>query len=330
VFFGSGAFAVPILEALIRAPEVLVTGVVSAPDRPVGRGGATSATPVARRARELGLRLLQPPGIRSPEAVATIAALEPDLGVLADYGRIVPQALIDVPPLGILNVHPSLLPRHRGATPVPATILAGDAVAGVTLIRMDAGLDTGPIVAAQAWPLAGTETGPELEERAAAAGAALLERSLRGWLDGTLVPSPQPAEGATLTRPLRREDGRLDPSRPAAELARRVRALQPWPGSFVESSAGRLVVWRATAAGPDGDRPEFAAPSGPESAWPARPRPEAAPSEPGRLVAHGRGLALVTSAGLLVLEEVQLAGRRRVGSEEFVRGHPQVVGGSVR
>lgn len=331
VFFGSGPFAVPILEALLAAPEVHLVAVVSVPDRPAGRGREAAGTPVARRARERGLTLLQPSVLGSGEALGSIGALEPDLGVLADYGRLVPPALIDLPPRGILNVHPSLLPRHRGAAPVSATILAGDARAGVTLIKLDAGLDTGPIVAAEAWPLSGSETGPELEGRAAAAGAALLARSLRGWLDGTLLPSPQPAAGATLTRPLRREDGRLDPTRPAAELARRIRALQPWPGSFVETSAGRLVVWRAAVAAADRGAPAATVAAPVPGAAADRGAPAARPpSGPGGLVALGGGIALVTSEGLLVLEEVQLAGRRRVAAEEFVRGHPGLVGESVR
>lgn len=332
VFFGSGSFAVPILEALVGAPEVELVGVVSAPDRPAGRGGETRSVPVVRRARELGLSVLQPARVRAPEAIAAIARLRPDLGVLADYGQLIPEALLALPPWGILNVHPSVLPRHRGAAPIQATILAGDREAGVTLIRMDAGLDSGPIVAAERWPLDGTETAPELEARAAAAGAALLRRSLAGWLAGTLAARPQPAEGVTPTRPLRREDGRLDPARTAVELERQVRAYQPWPGSFVETSAGRLVVWRASV------RAEGAGPGGQAAGAPDRPAKGdagqveggAGRAEPGRLVVDGDGLGLVTADGLLRLEEVQLAGRRRMRAPELRRGHPELVGERVR
>lgn len=296
----------------MAAPEVALVGVVSAPDRPAGRGGGLSAVPVVVRARELGLTVLQPAGIRGPEAVAAIGALRFDLGVLADYGRIVPPAILELPAHGILNVHPSLLPRHRGATPVAATILAGDPVAGVTIIVMDAGLDTGPIVVAESWPLDGTETAPELEACAAARGAALLGRTLAGWLDGSIGAHPQPSTGAMLTRPLRRDDGRLDPGRTAAELERHVRACQPWPGSFVETSAGRLVVWRSSIA--------------------PRPGPPDAVAGPiaGRLVALGAGLGLTAADGTLALDEVQLAGGRRMGSGEFRRGHPGLVGEAVR
>lgn len=306
VFFGSGAFAVPVLDALAASPDVELVGVVSAPDRPAGRGAGLTATPVAARAREMGLPLLQPDRLRRPEAIAAVARLEPDLGVLADYGQIVPPALLDVPTRGILNVHPSLLPRHRGASPIPATILAGDRETGVSLIAMDAGLDSGPIVARVRWPLAGDETAPELEARAAREGAALVGRTLRAWLDGAAPAAPQPPDGVTLSRPLRRADGRLDPARPAAELERQVRAFQPWPGSFVETDAGRVAVWRATAEEDDGRGGEagtFGA--GPE-------------------------LVLLTAAGRLRLDEVQPAGGRRMTGLELLRGRPALASSRVR
>ena len=314
VFFGSGSFAVPILDALVDAPEVSLVGVVTSPDRPAGRRGEPTPAPVTRRAREIGLTVVQPPRVRSAEALETIRELRPELGLLADYGQLIPPELLDLPARGILNVHPSLLPRHRGATPIPATILAGDPEAGVTLIRMDAGLDSGPIVASEAWRLDGTETTPELEARAARVGARLVRRSLAGWLDGTLVGRPQPPEGVTLTRPLVREDGRLDPARPAVELERQVRAYQPWPGSFVETGLGRLIVHRATVVGGPG-------------AWPG---PGGGSGEPGAIVAHGEGLALVTGRDLLRLDEVQLAGRRVTGAAELRRGRPGLAGERVR
>ena len=245
VFFGSGGFALPILEALIGAPGIELVGVVTAPDRPTGRRAEPTPTPVAVRAVALGLPLLQPERIRDGAALESIAALRPGLGVLADYGRIVPPAILDLPTHGILNVHPSLLPRHRGASPIPAAILAGDATTGVTLIRMDAGLDTGPIVAAVEWPLDGSETASSLEARAAAEGAGLLSATLGAWLAGSIEARPQDGATATLTRPLRRADGRLDPARPAAELARQVRAFSPWPGTLLETVAGPIKVLRA-------------------------------------------------------------------------------------
>jgi methionyl-tRNA formyltransferase len=315
LFLGSGSFAVPLLDALLASSAVEVVGVVAAPDRPTGRHGRLTAVPVAERACAEGLALLQPERLRSPEAIEAIRELDPAFGVLADYGQIVPRALIDMPAHGILNVHPSLLPRHRGATPIPATILAGDRTTGVTLILIDAGLDSGPVVASESWPLTGLETAPELEAHAADAGARLLARSIPGWLEGSLPARPQEASAATLTRPLHREDGRLDPDRPAVLLERQVRAYQPWPGSYLDTAAGRLVVWRASVAGGADDGGHAG----------ARGRAGEAPGRAGELRPFGRGLAIVTIDGLLVLEEVQLAGRRRVSGEEFVRGYPRVL-----
>lgn len=303
IFFGSGAFAVPILDAVADHPRLDVVAVVTAPDRPAGRSRALTPTPVAIRARERGLPVLQPPGVRAPEVVAELAALAPDLGVLADYGRIIPAALVDLPRLGILGIHPSLLPRHRGATPIPATILAGDAEAGVALYRMDAGLDTGPIVATTAWRLDGTETAPELEAAASARGAALLAGALDGYLDGTTIPQPQGTSGSTVTTRLTRDDARLDPSRPAAVLERQVRAHAGWPGSFVETRAGRLGVVAVTAA------------------------PGAPGDVPGSIVDADGVPALATrDGGRLVLRRVQPAGGREMAGADFLRGHRDLVG----
>ncbi len=320
IFFGSGRFAVPVLDALLQAPEIKIVGVVSVPDRPVGRRAELTAVPVAERVRQLDLALLQPERVRAPEAIAAIAALDPELGILADYGQLIPPAVLDLPRHGILNVHPSLLPRHRGASPIAATISAGDREAGVTLIRMDAGLDSGPIVASESWPLDGSETAPGLERRAAEVGADLLRRSLAGWLAGSLPARPQPSNGATLSRPLRREDGRLDPTLPAVALERRVRAHLPWPGSFVESDAGRLIVWRAAV------EPAVGSAVGPAG----EPAADSAALEPGMLIVDGAGLALATGEGSLHLVEVQLAGGRRMTSAELLRGHPELVGERVR
>jgi methionyl-tRNA formyltransferase len=305
VFLGSGGFAVPILYRLEHIPGVEVVGAVTAPDRPAGRGNKVLAVPVAMAAAKRGLLILQPPRIRDEEAIESIRALRPDIAVLADYGQIVPQALLDVPPRGFLNVHPSLLPRHRGASPIPATILAGDRESGVTLIAMDAGLDTGPIVAVDRWELTGDESASELEARAAGAGAGLVGRSIEPWLRGEITATPQPSDGVTLTRPLRREDGRLDPERPARLLERQVRAYQPWPGSFIETDAGRLVVWRAAVDG----------------ATQALP--------PAGTIGPGPDLRLATSDGWLVLDEVQPAGGRQMPGPDMLRGRSALANSHV-
>jgi methionyl-tRNA formyltransferase len=305
VFFGSGSFAVPTLDALAGDPRVDLVGIVTAPDRPAGRGRTMLPTPVTLRARTMWLPLLQPLRVGEPQVLDELAALEPDLGVLADYGQIIPGRLLELPRLGILNLHPSLLPRHRGATPINAAIAAGDPRFGVTIIRMDEGLDTGPIVAATDWPASGRETAPQLEAFAAREAATLLGRTLDGWVAGEITPEPQPVEGATITKRLRRDDARLDPTRPAVELERDVRAYLPWPGSMLETPAGRLVVHKSSVV-------------------PAEPG-----DAPGSLVAHGDGLALTTGEGRLVLDEVQLAGRRPIGGPAFLRGQRELLGAQV-
>ena len=305
LFFGSGSFAVPILDGLLADPRIELVGIVTAPDRPAGRGRTMLPTPVALRARAMWVPLLQPVRVRDPEGIAEIAALSPDLAVLADYGQIVPGEVLLLPRHGFLNVHPSLLPRHRGASPIQATIAGGDPQAGVTIMDMDEGLDTGPVVAKSAWATSGTETAPELEARAAKEGAALLTATLGDWLAGSMPARPQPAEGSTLTRRLRKANALLDPARPALELERQVRAQLPWPGSAIETAAGRLTVLRASTA------------------------PAEAGDQAGALVAHGAGLALATADGRLVLDEVQLAGRRQLPGDEFLRGHRELLGTKV-
>ena len=320
VFFGSGAFALAVLDALLADPATVPVAIVSTPDRPAGRAATLTPTPVAARARESGADLRQPATLRDAAAVAMLAGLSPDLGVVADYGCIVPAALLAIPRRGFLNVHPSLLPRHRGAVPIPATIAEGDAETGVTVISMDAGVDTGPIVAVSRRSLDGTEDAPGLEAVLAAEGAALLRATLAPWLAGALPATPQPEAGATVTRTLRREDGRLDPAEPAIVLARRVRALRPWPGTFVETAAGRLVVLEAATLDPT-PRP------GPAEAGAGAAGGQTV--EPGTIVADGDGLALVTAQGALRLLRVQLAGGRAMSSAELRRGRPALVDSRV-
>ena len=300
VFIGSGGFGRETLWRLADHPDVELAGVVTAPPRPAGRGGRTTVTPIHEAARHLEIRsILTPARLRDPAALDEVVRLTPDLVVLADYGQIVPAALLDVRH-GALNLHPSLLPRYRGATPIPAAILAGDDETGVTLMRMDAGLDTGPIVAQTRVPLTSDETTPLLEETLEVEAAELLTRYLGPWLRGKLTTTPQSDEGATLTRPLRREDGRLDTARPAEALERQVRAYQPWPGSFVETDAGRLVIWRAEVE-PDGP-------------------------PPGVFDEHGLGAG---DRSRLRLREVQPAGRDRMSWDAYLRGRPSIVGSSI-
>jgi methionyl-tRNA formyltransferase len=296
VYLGSGAFGVPALRMLASHPRVELVGVVTAPPRPAGRRQTLAPTPIGALAGGLGLApILTPERLRAPEAIASILALGPELAVLADYGQIVPPPLLELPH-GALNLHPSDLPRWRGASPIPATIAAGDKATAVSLMRMDAGLDTGPVIARTRWPLDGTETAPVLEAALAEAGAALLERMLDPWLDGDVTAEPQAAAGVTLTRPLRREDGRLDPSRPVVELERLVRACLPWPGTHLVLDGERLVVTAASVAA------------------------SLAGDCPGTIVREGRRPALVTGDGRLVLHAVTPPGRRPMSGEDWLRG----------
>jgi methionyl-tRNA formyltransferase len=300
VFLGSGSFGRESLRRLADQPGIDLVAVITAPARPAGRRMEIAETPIAGLARELGVTtMLTPARLRAAASIDAILALDPALAVLADYGQILPGSLLGLAH-GALNLHPSVLPRHRGASPIPATLLAGDAETGVTLMRMDEGLDTGPIIDQVRWPLGGDETTPELEASLATVAADLLADDLAPWLRGELTPRPQPSVGVTVTRPLRREDGRLDPRRPAAELERQVRAYQPWPGSFVDTPGGRLIVWRsAVGRGVD--------------------------VAPGTLGVDG----LATSAGTLRFEDVQPAGGKRMPWRDFVRGRPGVVGSAV-
>ena len=296
VFLGSGGFGRESLLRLNDHDDVRLVGVVTAPARPAGRHQHVTSSVIDTMAGDLGVEaILRPQRLRSAESIAAVLALDPEIVVLADYGQIIPAPLLDLR-YGALNLHPSLLPRHRGSTPIPATILAGDVETGVTLMRMNAGLDTGPLIAQERIALDGTETTPQLEELLATVAADLLHRSLGRWLRGELVARPQPADGVTLTRVLRREDGRLDLDRSAVELERQIRAYQPWPGTFLETPGGRLIVWAAqVTAGSPGDRP-------------------------GMIVDDGDGIAIATTDGRLHLVDVQPAGGRRMTGAAFRRG----------
>ena len=296
VFLGSGSFGAPSLHRLAAHPAIEIAGIVTAPVRPVGRHRVLTATPIGTLAAELGLSpVLVPERLRADDAIWAVLALGPALVVLADYGQIVPPGLLDVPH-GALNLHPSALPRWRGASPIPATIRAGDTTTAVTLMQMDTGLDTGPVVAQESVTLAGDETAPELEAHLAVVGADLLARSLDAWLRGELRARPQAIDGVTVTRPLRREDGRLDPARPAIDLERQVRAYLPWPGSFLEVGGARLVVTVASLGSSEsGD-------------------------VVGRLVRHGDRPALTTVDGRLVLDAVTPPGRRPMSGTDYLRG----------
>jgi len=300
VFMGTPDFAVPTLATLVDGGYEVV-GVATQPDRLAGRGRQLAASPVKRFAEVHGLIVLQPTTLRQPEAVAALAARAPDLIVVAAYGLILPQAVLDIPPHGCLNVHGSLLPRYRGAAPIAAAILVGDVETGVTIMLVDAGMDTGPILSQAACPIEPEDTTGTLTVKLAELGAALLSQTLPRWLASEIEPQPQDDEMATYAPMIRKADGRVDWTRPAEQIARQVRAYQPWPGATTFWKGQPLKLLRV------------------------RPEP-AATAAPGRVMAWGDGAAVGTGEGVLLLEEVQLAGKRAMAIADFLRGQHGFVG----
>ena len=252
---GTPDFAVPPLRALAlhSAPGDLwpaglaLVGVVTRPDKTAGRGRQAVLSPVKQVAQELGIPVLQPGPLRKPEAFEQVRALAPDLIVVAAFGQLLPPSVLALPRFGCLNIHASLLPRHRGAAPINAAILEGDAETGVTLMLMEEGLDTGPMLAKAAIPIGPDETAGDLFDRLASLGGTLLIETLPRWLRGEITPEPQDESRATLTRILTKEDGRLDWTQDAARLARQVRAFTPWPGAYTTWEGKQLKVIRAHA-----------------------------------------------------------------------------------
>jgi methionyl-tRNA formyltransferase len=293
VFMGSPDFAVPCLEAL--AGSYPVVGVVTQPDRPAGRGGSLRPPAVKEAALRLGLPVIQPEKLRQPEALEQLARWAPDVIVVAAFGQILRPNVLDLPRYGCVNVHGSLLPRWRGAAPLQAAILAGDRETGITIMKMDPGVDTGPILSQRALPIAADETGGSLFVRMAQLGADLLLETLPRYLAGELGPRPQPEQGATYAPMLKKEDGLLDLTRPAVELERRVRAMHPWPGAYFVWQGQPVKVLRAVL------------------------REQASPGAGRRLVVDGLP-ALGTGEGLLLLQEVQPAGKKPMPGKAFLAG----------
>jgi len=292
-FLGSGAFGVPLLQRLPDLADALL--VISQPDRPAGRGLRSRAAPVASVARERGLDLVTPPRLRSEEGRAALAAFGPDGLLLVAYGEIVPPDLLQLAPRPPLNVHPSLLPRHRGAAPVAATILAGDAEAGVSLIVMTERLDAGPIVGQWSVPLTGREETPALEALLGTLAAEKVPVALEAWSRDALELVVQDDGAATYQPAFSRRDGWIDWRRGADEIDRQVRALQPWPGAWTTVDERRLHVRRAH----------------PITGLPGLPIGSLLPGQP-PVVACGRGG--------LVLEVVQPEGRSQMAAEDWRRG----------
>jgi methionyl-tRNA formyltransferase len=293
VFMGSPDFALPSLQAL--NDNFNVTAVVTQPDRQAGRGKTLTAPPVKQLALDLGLEVFQPSTLRSEEAIASLKSYNPDVIVVAAFGQILRKNVLELPPHGCVNVHASLLPRWRGASPINAAVLHGDQETGVTLMKMDVGLDTGPMIASRPIPIPPDSNAGQISDQLAELGGEMLVEFLPRFLAGEITPTPQDNDLSTYAPMLKKSDGRLDFEQPAEQLARQIRAYHPWPGSF--------TTWK--------DKPLKI-----HKAYPASTTKEV----PGSTAIHNALPAIHTADGVLVLEELQPAGKKRMDGATFLNG----------
>ncbi len=308
LFIGTSPFAVPSLKKLVESPEHHVLAVVTQPDKPQGRGGKLSVSPVKAAALALDLPLYQPEKVRAKEFVQTVRELAPEIIVVAAFGQIIPQRMLDIPPRGCINVHGSLLPRWRGAAPMQYALMAGDAETGVTTMMMDAGLDTGDILQQASLDLSTIEDLGELETKLAEVGASLLMQTLEAMSNGDCPRISQNEALVTLSPSLPPEIGKLDWTRPAAELHNLVRGVTPKPGAFALVQGKRLKIWRTEAV----EMPEEA-------------QEEA--GAPGTIESIGSGgITIITSRGTLRLREVQPESKGRMAADAWARGARLVLG----
>jgi methionyl-tRNA formyltransferase len=292
VFMGSPDFSLPTLRGLANTYDVV--GVVTQPDRASGRGRELKAPPVKLLAQELNLPIMQPEKLKQPEAMEQLRAWAPDLIVVAAFGQILKKDVLDLPRHGCINVHASLLPRWRGAAPINAAILAGDEETGVTIMKMDVGLDTGPMLAKKSIRLTSDHTAGSVFQALSTLGTDLLLETLPDYLSGVLQPVPQPEEGATYAPMMKKEEGRLDFSNDVNELERRVRAFNPWPGAFMDFDGVTLKVHRTHV--------------------------ESGEAEVGQRLIVQNQPAVGARGGILVLDEVQPAGKKSMNGKSFLAG----------
>ena len=303
VFMGTPDFAVASLEALLQSDDSVV-GVVTQPDRPKGRGQVLTPSPVKLLAQRAKIPLLQPLKMKDPEFLQTLAGWKPDLIAVTAFGRILPPAILSLPPRGCINVHGSLLPKYRGAGPIQWAIINGETETGITTMLMDEGMDTGAMLLQEAIPIAADDTAGTLSPRLAELGGRLLVQTIAQVKTGTLVPRPQDSSQTTLAPLLSKEDGVIDWTLPAIALANRVRGLSPWPGAYTAVAGGdRWTIWRALAL----------------------PGPTTKP--PGVVVAvTNEAIHVATGEGVLALLELQPANSRRMAVSQYLAGHSLAVG----
>lgn len=301
LFMGTPEFSVPTLECIYEAGHELI-GVVTQPDKPRGRGGALSYTPVKEKALELGLPVYQPRRVREEAFLDTVRELAPEAIVVIAFGQILPQTLLDIPRYGCINVHASLLPRYRGAAPIQWVVLNGEKETGITIMRMDAGLDTGDMLKKQVISLAADETGGSLHDKLMAAGGPLLVETLKELEEGTVVAVPQTGESCYASM-LDKAMGDIDWSRDAASIERLVRGLNPWPSAYTHWNGKTLKLWKTEAV---------------ESVQSGQ--------APGTILGLDGGILIQTGDGALRIRELQLEGKKRMDTGAFLRGAHMAVG----
>ncbi len=307
VFMGTPEFAVPSLQALLDAdPGTVgrVVGVVTQPDRPKGRGHQLAPPPIKVLARQAGLPILQPVKMKDPEFLDALRSWTPDVIVVTAFGRILPPVILDLPPMGCINVHGSLLPKYRGAAPIQWALINGETEAGITTMLMDPGLDTGPMLLHEAIPIHPTDTAGDLAERLAPVGGRLLLETLAGLKSGRLRPTPQDPAKATLAPLLKKEDGMLNWKDEAIAISNRIRGLTPWPGAYTYCGEERWQIWRAQTA--------------PVSC---------AEAEPGAIIEVTKEtIRIATAKGSLLLQEIQPASGKRLSVRQYLVGHQVAIG----
>ncbi len=302
VFMGTPELAGESLRALLREPAFQIVAAVTQPDRPKGRALKLTPSPVKEIAADAGLPVLQPEKAREENFITELRALRPDVIAVAAFGQILPQTILDLPRHGCLNVHTSLLPKYRGASPIQAAILNGDIETGVTIMRMDAGLDTGDILTQRTTPIRDDDDAQTLHDRLALLGAQLLVETIPDHVAGKIQARPQPVNGSSHTRKIKKEEGRIDWQQPARVIWNRIRAFTPWPGAFtfLPASPGTklLKIWKASPVQTGG-------------------------AQPGALLCADKdGIVVACGEGALKIFELQLEGGRRMTAPEFLLGHP--------
>jgi methionyl-tRNA formyltransferase len=298
VFMGTAAFALPTMKAVINAEEVVA--IVTQPDRPQGRGREVAPPPVKALALDLGLPVLQPERVKDSLFIAQLAELRPELIVVAAFGQILPQALLDIPPRGCINVHPSLLPKYRGAAPFQWAIIKGETRTGVSIYLMDQGMDTGPLLMNREVEIAEAETAEELGERLAVIGGELMKEVIRGLKAGTLKPVPQDEKDVSYAPLFKKTDGLIPWQERTSQIRNRIRGMVPWPVAYTMWQGKQIKIYRGRIGEGSGT--------------------------PGEIISLDSGIEVACGTGSIFIEELQIEGGRRIRCAEFCRGHRLTLG----